>query len=131
MIRRRSQRFALAAIIFLAIFGCSLPTGIPPTPTATQALPQASPTALPAASPISTTVAGGNYYGSVLIAGSPEFVEQTHRALALLEAKAPEAYRKIQTYVGIIEQGQHSGMWAWEEPPRYEVGDPTAFYSFT
>ena len=56
---------------------------------------------------------------------------QTRAALNVLEQKDPAAYKKIQTYVGIIEQGQHSGMWAWEQPPRYEVNDVTAFFSVT
>jgi len=72
-----------------------------------------------------------NAYGRVRIEGSADFIAQTHAALALLEASAPDAHQKIQTYVGLIQQGQHSGMWAWEDPPRYEVGDETAFYSVT
>jgi hypothetical protein len=71
------------------------------------------------------------YQGSVQIIGHGDFVVQTHLALSLLKAHAPQAYQKIQTYVGIISQGEHSGMWAWEDPPRYEVGDPTAFSSVT
>lgn len=70
-------------------------------------------------------------YRRIEIKGDTEFVEQTVAALTLLEQKAPDAFQKIQTYVGIIEQGEHSGMWAWEQPPRYEVGDATAFYSVT
>ena len=68
-------------------------------------------------------------YGGIDIRRDAEFVTQTIEALTLLEQKAPVAFIKIQTYVGIIEQGQHSGMWAWEQPPRYEVGDTTAFFS--
>jgi hypothetical protein len=127
---RRTQRLTALTTLLLAVLGCSLPNGLPATPapvlpTATTPPPQASPTALP------TTPADGARYGSILITGSPEFRQQTLQALALLEAKAPDAYLKVQTYVGIIAEGQHSGMWAWEDPPRYEVGDPTAFYSVT
>ncbi len=68
-------------------------------------------------------------YGGIEIKGNAEFRMQTVAALSLLEQKAPDAFQKIQTYVGIIEQGEHSGMWAWEQPPRYEVGDATAFFS--
>lgn len=124
---------AVAGLLFLAALGCSLPYGllatstpVPPTPTETWPPPLASPTR-----PVPTPSPAGEYHGTIRIAGSPEFVEQTRLALSLLEAKAPEAYRKIQTYVGIIEQGQHSGMWVWEQPPRYEVGDATAFSSVT
>ena len=80
-----------------------------------------------------STVTSGNplIYGSIVLRGNSEFIAQTRAALALLEQKDPDAFKKIQTYVGIIEQGEHSGMWAWEVPPRYEVGDKTAFYSVT
>jgi hypothetical protein len=105
-------------LIIAAVIGCSLPD-LSPTPT--RFVP----------GPSSTPTAEGLRYGAILITGSPEFIEQTRQALALLEALAPDAYLKVQTYVGIIAQGEHSGMWAWEEPPRYEVGDPTAFYSLT
>ncbi len=70
-------------------------------------------------------------YGHIKLVGTPEFISQTRAALDLLEEKDPLASKKIQTYIGIIEQGEHSGMWAWEAPPRYEVGDSTAFYSVT
>lgn len=70
-------------------------------------------------------------YGRLKIVGNSEFVSQTRKALALLEQNDTEAFIKIQTYIGIIEQGDHSGMWVWESPPRYEVGDATAFFSVT
>ena len=84
---------------------------------------------LPTLQPTSTN--DPSIYGEIKILGNPEFVTQTRAALALLEEKDPEAFNKIQTYIGIIEHGEHSGMWAWEIPPRYEVGDATAFYSVT
>jgi hypothetical protein len=71
------------------------------------------------------------HYGGIEIKGGAEFTTQTVAALTLLKQKAPDAFQKIQTYIGIIEEGKHSGMWAWEQPPRYEVGDQTAFYSVT
>jgi hypothetical protein len=77
------------------------------------------------------TIADATRYGGIKIVGTTEFVTQTRAALALLEQKDPQAFAKIQTYIGIIEQGDHSGMWAWEDPPRYEVGDATAFFSVT
>ncbi len=70
-------------------------------------------------------------YGNIKIIGSSKFVTQTHSALALLETKAPNAFIKAQTHIGVIEQGEHSSIWAWETPPRYEVGDATAFFSVT
>ncbi len=70
-------------------------------------------------------------YDNIKITGSDQFITQTREALNLLKQKDIGAYTKTQTYIGIIEQGKHSGMWAWESPPRYEVGDATAFYSVT
>jgi hypothetical protein len=84
--------------------------------------------------PVNTTqtpTEDGSNYGGIQINGKPDFITQTRAALTLLEQKDPAAFGKIKTYIGIIEQGQHSGMWAWEKPPRYEVGDQTAFYSVT
>lgn len=76
-----------------------------------------------------TPTSDATIYGGIKIKGGAEFIAQTRAALTLLEQKDPSAFRKIQTYIGIIEQGKHSGIWAWEQPPRYEVGDATAFYS--
>jgi hypothetical protein len=95
-----------------------------------------APSAVPSATLLSTPVAAapgesGEYNGAVQIIGNADFVAQTRLALYLLETRAPDAYQKVQTYVGIIMQGEHSGMWAWENPPRYEVGDRTAFASAT
>ncbi len=81
--------------------------------------------------PAFTTSPDPAIYGDIEIVGTHEFITQTRAALALLEQKDGGAFRKIQTYIGIIEQGEHSGMWVWEQPPRYEVGDATAFYSLT
>lgn len=78
-----------------------------------------------------TEISDPTIYGGIKINGNSEFIAQTRAALTLLEEKAPDAFKKIQTYVGLIEQGEHSGMWAWEQPPRYEVGDVTAFFSVT
>jgi len=68
---------------------------------------------------------------SIEIIGTDRFISQTKMALSLLETLAPDAYNKVMTYVGVIEQGERSGMWAYEDPPRYEVNDSTAFYSIT
>jgi hypothetical protein len=101
-----------------------------PTPTIT-VTPTATLIPTPTIFPTPTTPADPTQYGNVRIVGSDEFILQTRAALLLLEQMDPEAFHKVQTYVGIIEQGDHSGMWAWEVPPRYEVGDPTAFSTLT
>jgi hypothetical protein len=70
-------------------------------------------------------------YGKLDIVGSKTFIDKTSEALSLLKQKCPYAHHKIQTYVGLIEQGEHSGMWAFENPPRYEVGQRTVDSSIT
>lgn len=65
------------------------------------------------------------------IYGSKEFKEQVSNALDLLRLKASDEYSTITNYIGRIEQGNKSGMWAERKPPTYEIGDRTAFYSVT
>jgi hypothetical protein len=67
----------------------------------------------------------------VAISGTPQFTNQVFQALALLLTKAPEAYTCVTNYMGKIEQGKKSGMWAYRNPPTYEMADQTAFYSVT
>lgn len=114
-----------------------------PAPTATVTPTQRS-VATPAASPTMTILFANTptpsptsegdspvIYEGIRIVGNADFIDQTRRALSLLETKAPDAYQKVLSYVAIIEQGDRSGMWAAEELPRYEVGDETAFFSVT
>jgi len=68
---------------------------------------------------------------AIEIIGSDEFIDKTKQALDLLQNGSPDAFLKVHKYIGIIEQGRHSAMWAFEEPPRFEVNDVTAFYSAT
>ena len=71
-------------------------------------------------------------FGSdVDISGSAKFTNQVSKALALLSKNTPEAYSMVTNYVGRIEQGKHSGMWAYKTPPTYEMADRTTFYSVT
>jgi len=65
------------------------------------------------------------------IKGSTEFINQVSQALALLKEKAPKAYSVVTNYVAKIEQGKRSGMWAYKDPPTYEMADATTFYSVT
>jgi len=96
------------------------------TPQIIQHVPTSTQQILPPTATTDPTI-----YGRIKIKGNSAFMTQTRAALDVLEQKDPAAYKKIQTYVGIIEQGEHSGMWAWEQPPRYEVNDVTAFFSVT
>jgi hypothetical protein len=65
------------------------------------------------------------------IIGSAQFSNQVHQALALLASKDGEAYAIVTNYVGRIQEGEHSGMWAYKTPPTFELNDTTAFYSIT
>jgi hypothetical protein len=65
------------------------------------------------------------------IVGSARFSNQVHHAILLLKARDPEAYVMLTTYVGRLQEGNHSGMWAYKTPPTYEMTDDTAFYSLT
>jgi hypothetical protein len=118
--------FLIISVIGIACIGTGITPVVLPTPEVTQSTSVHAPPM-----PQPTPAGDPSLYGNIKIKGNPEFISQTRSALSLLEQKDPGAYQKIQTYVGIIEQGKHSGMWAWEKPPRYEVGDQTAFYSVT
>ena len=65
----------------------------------------------------------------VEIVGSARFHSQVHEALLLLKSRDADAYTIVTTYVKRIEEGKHSGMWAYKVPPTYEMSDVTAYYS--
>lgn len=74
---------------------------------------------------------GGAQASDIEISGSTRFREQVTRALTLLERDAPSAHSLVIKYVGRIQQGERSGMWAYKNPPTYEMADRTTFYSVT
>ncbi|MDB6021721.1 MAG: hypothetical protein JWQ04_1578 [Pedosphaera sp.] len=65
------------------------------------------------------------------IVGSSRFTNQIHQALLLLKARDTNAYAIVTNYIGRIQEGERSGMWAYKTPPTYEISDSTAFYSVT
>lgn len=65
------------------------------------------------------------------IVGSLRFTNQVCQALALLRSHDTNAYFTVTNYVGRIQEGQRSGMWAYKTPPTYEMSDVTAYYSVT
>ena len=129
----------LLTVVVLSAIGCGTATPVAPDPTPTPieeeiASPQPMITTLPTSTAIAaSTPFPGPWAGDdvVTITGSEAVVRQTEAALALLESNAPDAYQKILTFVGVIGQGEHSGMWAFENPPRYEVGEATALSTLT
>lgn len=63
---------------------------------------------------------------TVKIKGNDSCIAKTQEALNLLQNKAQIHYSTVITYVGVIEcADQGSGMYAWESPPRYQVGKAT------
>jgi hypothetical protein len=65
------------------------------------------------------------------IVGSVRFSNQVYQAILLLKTRDMEAYVIVTNYVGRIQEGNHSSMWAYKTPPTYEMTDDTAFYSLT
>ncbi len=65
------------------------------------------------------------------IVGSERFSKQVRQALLLLKARDAGAYAIVTSYIGRIQQGERSGMWAYRTPPTYEMSDATSSYSLT
>jgi hypothetical protein len=78
-------------------------------------IPTALPTTIATKNPVSRTV--------ISIKGDENCKVKTQDALNLLDSKASTYYQTVVKYVGIIECTEKgSGMYAWEDPPRYQVG---------
>ncbi len=104
-----------------------------PTPTLVPT-PLTSPTTTPKSylspdiheTPILTTSPDTTFYNSIQIIGDDECISDTNTALDFLAANTPTHYNATLQYVGIIEcVSQGSGIFVWENPPRYTVGDYT------
>ena len=66
----------------------------------------------------------------IVVIGDAECIVKTDRALALLKNRSLEDYAFVVKYVGIIEcADNYSGMYAWEDLPRFRVGNATRDYS--
>lgn len=65
------------------------------------------------------------------IVGSERFSKQVRQALLLLKARDANAYAIVTAYIGRIQEGERSGMWAYRTPPTYEMSYTTASYSLT
>lgn len=90
-----------------------------------------NPTSPPASSPVAISpipaVTGVlQDTDTIKIKGDKNCVEKTQEALGLLQSKVADHYNTVDKYVAIIEcTTQGSGMYAWETPPRYQVGKAT------
>ena len=65
------------------------------------------------------------------VIGSDKFINHVRQALLLLKERDANAYAIVQNYVGRIQEGERSGMWAYKTPPTYEMGHATVSYSLT
>ena len=65
------------------------------------------------------------------IIGSIRFSNQVQSALLLLKTRDADAHAIVTNYIGRIQEGERSGMWAYKKPPSYEMSDTNAFYSLT
>lgn len=79
---------------------------------------------------ITFTIFSSNLY-AIEIEGSLKYRVQVESCLDLLSKKAQREYRLIKGHIGVISQNGKSGMRAWENPPRYQMSDATAFYSLS
>jgi hypothetical protein len=91
------------------------PAPLPPTPLSK-----------PAPAPRPSTVAPAPFTTPIQIRGDAACQSDTLAALQLLSAKAPTHYATVMQYIGIIQcASQGSGMYAYDNPPLYLVGDAT------
>lgn len=93
-----------------------------PAPTANATITP-TPTATPTPTPVESST---SFTTAIQIIGDDDCVSDTQSALSLLKRRAPAHYSATIEYVGILECiSQGSGIWVWENPPRYKVGDAT------
>jgi hypothetical protein len=120
--------FFVVVIIFIS--GCvekskpdkaALSSAMTATPTPMATLSSVTTTPAPTATPLRTV----NALYNIKIEGSDDFTQKTKAALSLIQEKDPVAYELIRKYVAIIASGKASGMMAYNDPPKYEVGERT------
>ena len=69
-------------------------------------------------------------WSEISIEGNAQFVRNTQAALDIVR-QSPSDYEMVLRYIGVISQGDASGMWAWLEPPTFVVGHATYTASAT
>ncbi len=100
----------------------SSPTPVPfstptPKPSLVSVTPTQKPTLMPVVKPLPT---------SLEIKGDEDCLKRTNEALNLIKEKAESHYNEVKKYIGIIEcTERQSGMAAYENPPRFQVGRST------
>ncbi|MCL1806115.1 MAG: S-layer homology domain-containing protein [Oscillospiraceae bacterium] len=68
---------------------------------------------------------------NILLDGGDLFTQNTQAALELIQEKSPSGWELVTSYIGCIQQGESSGMWAFLTPPTFVVGNATYTSSTT
>ncbi|MBV8357797.1 MAG: hypothetical protein JO189_07655 [Deltaproteobacteria bacterium] len=58
---------------------------------------------------------------TITIVGSEAFIDQVRKALTLLQSKSPSSYPVVKKYIGRIKEGTTSGMYAYYNPPTFQM----------
>jgi len=58
---------------------------------------------------------------TIAIVGSEAFVNHVTRALSLLQSKSSSGYPIVKKYIGKIREGTTSGMYAYYNPPTFQM----------
>jgi hypothetical protein len=58
---------------------------------------------------------------TITIVGSEAFVDHVRKALTLLQSKSPSGYPVVKKYIGKIREGATSGMYAYYNPPTFQM----------
>ena len=58
---------------------------------------------------------------AITIVGSAAFVDHVRQALTLLRNKSPSGYPVVKKYIGRINEGTTSGMYAYYNPPTFQM----------
>lgn len=65
------------------------------------------------------------FFNGILLIGSDCFIKQTKEALTLIWETEEAWYNFVRGNIGVIQEGEQSGMHVYSKPPRFEVGKPT------
>ncbi len=63
------------------------------------------------------------------IEGDALYIQQVNHCLDVLASRAEEEYQVVLEHIGVISQNSRTGMKAWEDPPRFDMSNTTAFSS--
>jgi hypothetical protein len=58
---------------------------------------------------------------TITVVGSEAFVNHVRKALSLLQSKSSSGYPVVKKYIGRIREGTTSGMYAYYNPPTFQV----------